>query len=200
MCRTLIYRIEHMKNTDAAQLFCIRPSPFGPVAVLWSVHEGRPKIWQVILSKSGFSSVQAVAAASGEFIPASCAVIDAAADDISAFLHGDDVRISLDMIRLDRCSDFQAKVLRAEYGIPRGCVSTYQRIAHHTGTPAGARAVGTALARNPFPVVIPCHRALRTDLTLGGYQGGLAMKRALLEAEGVEFDDAGRVVPEHMFY
>jgi alkylated DNA nucleotide flippase Atl1 len=60
----------------------------------------------------------------------------------------------------------------------------------------GVRAVGTALARNPFPLVVPCHRAVRSDRTLGGFQGGLEMKRALLEMEGVEFDSKNRVQPD----
>jgi len=61
-------------------------------------------------------------------------------------------------------------------------------------------AVGTALAKNPFPIVIPCHRAVRSDGTLGGYQGGLEMKRALLEMEGVYFDTFDRVLTEAFFY
>ncbi len=88
----------------------------------------------------------------------------------------------------------------AEYGIPRGSVSTYGRMAAHLGIPGGARAVGNALATNPFPIVIPCHRAIRSDGTLGGYQGGLAMKRILLEQEGVVIDDRGRVRSTKLYY
>jgi len=79
-------------------------------------------------------------------------------------------------------------------------MSTYQRIASYLGNANGARAVGTALANNPFPIIIPCHRAIRSDGTLGGYQGGLEMKRALLEMEGVLFNTLGRVVTEEFFY
>ncbi|HUV77781.1 MAG TPA: MGMT family protein [Desulfobacterales bacterium] len=61
-------------------------------------------------------------------------------------------------------------------------------------------AVGTALAKNPFPIIIPCHRAVRSDGTLGGYQGGLEMKRALLEMEGVCFDTLDRVLTKGFFY
>ncbi|HUT21711.1 MAG TPA: MGMT family protein, partial [Anaerolineae bacterium] len=63
-----------------------------------------------------------------------------------------------------------------------------------------ARAVGNALARNPFPLVIPCHRAIRAGGTLGGYQGGSGMKRALLEIEGVQFSGEGRVVAPRTYY
>jgi methylated-DNA-[protein]-cysteine S-methyltransferase len=73
-------------------------------------------------------------------------------------------------------------------------------MAEHLGVPGGARAVGRALARNPFPVVIPCHRAVRTDGDLGGYQGGVPMKRALLEMEGVAFTEAGRVRMDRVHY
>jgi methylated-DNA-[protein]-cysteine S-methyltransferase len=106
----------------------------------------------------------------------------------------------LEMIRLDLCTQFQQKVLRAEHGIPRGRVSTYQRIARHIGNAKGARAVGTALAKNPFPIIIPCHRAVRSDGTLGGYQGGVDMKRALLEMEGVYADTNDRVPTTAFFY
>jgi methylated-DNA-[protein]-cysteine S-methyltransferase len=56
------------------------------------------------------------------------------------------------------------------------------------------------LARNPFPIIIPCHRAIRSDGRLGGFQGGPAMKRALLELEGVEISAAGRVLAERFYY
>jgi len=89
------------------------------------------------------------------------------------------------MPRIDHCSKFQQKVLRAASAIPRGKISTYQRIAKQIGKPKAVRAVGRALANNPFPLIIPCHRVIRSDGSLGGYQGGLKMKRALLKKEGV---------------
>jgi methylated-DNA-[protein]-cysteine S-methyltransferase len=78
-------------------------------------------------------------------------------------------------------------------------MSTYQRIAGHLGNPQAARAVGTALAHNPFPIIVPCHRAIRSDGTLGGFQGGMEMKRILLEMEGVPVDGSGRVVAGQLF-
>jgi O-6-methylguanine DNA methyltransferase len=91
-------------------------------------------------------------------------------------------------------------ISNAGFGIPRGKLSTYNLIARHVGKPSAARAVGRALATNPFPIIIPCHRAIRSDRTLGGYQGGLAMKRALLEMEGINLDGRGRVVTSAFFY
>ena len=120
--------------------------------------------------------------------------------DIQSFLSGNNVVFGTRLLELDRCRPFQKRVLLAEYAIPRGFVSTYGRIARHLGVPGGARAVGNALAHNPFPIVIPCHRALRSDGSLGGFQGGLDMKRRLLEMEGARFQPGGRIVPDQVWY
>ncbi len=109
------------------------------------------------------------------------------------YLEGEPLRLPLSLIDLEQCSPFQRRVLLAEYGIPRGRVSTYGRLAAGLGVPAAARAVGGALARNPFPIIIPCHRTVRSDGDLGGFRGGPEMKRALLELEGVEITSTGRV-------
>ncbi|MFH2034522.1 MAG: MGMT family protein [Candidatus Margulisiibacteriota bacterium] len=84
-----------------------------------------------------------------------------------------------------KLSPFRQKVLQAVAKIPRGKVSTYALIARHIGHPGAARAVGTALAKNPTPINIPCHRVICSDGRLGNYQGGSTMKKALLEKEGV---------------
>lgn len=86
-----------------------------------------------------------------------------------------------------------------ESKIPSGKVSTYSRIASKLGNSSAARAVGNALARNPFPLVIPCHRAIRSDGSLGGYAGGIDMKKKLLELEGIEFDYRGRVIIKNVW-
>jgi methylated-DNA-[protein]-cysteine S-methyltransferase len=70
---------------------------------------------------------------------------------------------------------------------------TYGRLADLLGHSGAARTVGTALARNPFPLVIPCHRVVRSDGELGDFGGGTGMKQALLEMEGVEFAADGKV-------
>jgi len=190
-----------MMKAETPQAFhYLRDTPFGPVAVLWSVYGSQPKIRRVLLSKSGVSAKLAVKTSFPESISSSCAEIDAVANQILAFLNGDDIRFSLNIIRLNVCSTFQQEVLRTEHGIPRGSVSTYQRIANRLGISNGARPVGGALANNPFPIIIPCHRAIRSDGTLGGYQGGLKMKRTLLKMEGVFFNASGHVITDKFFY
>ena len=78
---------------------------------------------------------------------------------------------------------FQQKVLKATQAIEFGTVRSYREIAVETGCPGASRAVGNALGRNPVPIVIPCHRVIKTDGTLGGFSGGLDIKRYLLRLE-----------------
>ncbi len=192
--------IKRIKNRGTAiSSFCNRSTPFGPVALLWSVFDDQPKIFRVLLSRPGVPANHQVAALFPDSTASSCSEIDFIADDVEGFLGGEEIQYSLEMVRLDLCSGFRQEVLRAEHGITRGAVSTYQRIAGHLGNPNGARAVGNALANNPFPIIIPCHRSIRSDRTPGGYQGGTTMRRAVLEMEGIGVDDRGRIVTGNLF-
>jgi O-6-methylguanine DNA methyltransferase len=84
-------------------------------------------------------------------------------------------------------SEFEQAVLHKALEIPRGEVRPYAWIAREIGRPKAVRAVGTALANNPVPLVIPCHRVVRSDGIIGQYGlGGSANKRGMLEAEGVD--------------
>jgi methylated-DNA-[protein]-cysteine S-methyltransferase len=89
-------------------------------------------------------------------------------------------------LRLDRAllGPFARRVLGRTARIPYGQVSTYARVAAAAGSPRASRAAGNALARNPIPIVIPCHRVLRSGGAMGGYAGGLDRKARLLELEG----------------
>jgi len=178
----------------------IEKTPFGPVVIAWAEFEDGPKVCRVHLSKPGSSAEAAAAGLYPESRPASCAAIDAVARGIRDFLAGEDVAFSLDSAAMATRPAFQQSVLRAEHGIPRGRVSTYGLIAAHLGASKAVRAVGNALATNPFPIIVPCHRAIRTGGEIGGYQGGPQMKRVLLEREGVAFDAAGRAVVRRFHY
>lgn len=79
---------------------------------------------------------------------------------------------------------FTRDVLRTTAAIPFGDVSTYAGVAQAAGRPRAVRAAGNALGANPMPVVVPCHRVLRTGGGLGGYTGGLERKEFLLRLEG----------------
>jgi O-6-methylguanine DNA methyltransferase len=87
-------------------------------------------------------------------------------------------------------TDFERDVLMKALAIPHGQVRPYGWIAAEIGRPKAVRAVGTALAHNPVPLVIPCHRVVRSDGTIGQYSlGGSDVKRRILRAEGLEPDE-----------
>jgi methylated-DNA-[protein]-cysteine S-methyltransferase len=178
----------------------IQSTPFGSVGVIWTDLNDNPKIVRILLSSPGSSAEDQVSRVYPNLNASSCAEIDDIANAIEGLLEGEEIEFSLDVTDLSLCTEFQRLVLRAEHGIPRGSVSTYRLIAEYLGKRNGARAVGNALAHNPFPLIVPCHRAIRSDRYLGGYQGGLEMKRALLAREGISFDNAGRVTCAHFHY
>jgi len=82
-------------------------------------------------------------------------------------------------------TDFQKKVWGAMQKIPFGQTRSYGWLAKQVGDKNKARAVGGACGSNPFPILIPCHRVIKEDGGLGGYGGGLSLKRKLLKIEGV---------------
>lgn len=83
-----------------------------------------------------------------------------------------------------RGTEFQRLVWRLTRAIPYGSIVTYAALARAAGRPHAARAIGQCMARNPVPVVVPCHRVVGSTGELRGFGGGLAMKRALLKMEG----------------
>lgn len=102
--------------------------------------------------------------------------------DLRAYLEGRIVSFSYP-IDMDGLTPFQRQVLRMVATIPYGETRSYSWVAQATGKPAAQRAVGQALAANPLPLLIPCHRVIGKDGDLGGYTGGVKLKRRLLELE-----------------
>ena len=94
--------------------------------------------------------------------------------------HGFDTPLDWSLIR-----GFQRRVLEATVAIPFGQVSTYRMVATEAGNALASRATGNALGANPIPIIIPCHRVLRTGGGFGGYTGGIHRKEQLLALEGV---------------
>ncbi len=102
---------------------------------------------------------------------------------IARALNGQRVDFDLDILDLDICTAFQIKVLEAARRIPFGRVVAYGDIARGIGEARAARAVGNALARNPFPVIYPCHRVVTASGLLGGYIAGSDIKAGILRRE-----------------
>jgi methylated-DNA-[protein]-cysteine S-methyltransferase len=186
-----------MKQTNKK---IIKPTPFGSVCVVWHASNKLPRIIHILLSRPGLSAEDHAS----EYFPdagkSSCVEIDTIADSIMACLEGEVIKFSLRDVDLSQFTKFQQSVLRAQYAIPRGSVSTYGLVAAHVGAPGGARAIGNVMATNPFPIIVPCHRTILSNLHLGGFQSGGEMKRALLEMEGIVFDEEGRVACKRLHY
>jgi methylated-DNA-[protein]-cysteine S-methyltransferase len=178
----------------------IQSTLYGPVVIIWIATASHAKVVRVLLSSPVALATKTVATLYPDSHEFSCRQIDSLSQAICRFLEGEAVAFSIDVADLGVCGEFQRRVLVAEHEIPRGRVSTYKLIAAHLGTPNAARAVGNALARNPFPLIVPCHRAIRSDYNLGGYQGGVVMKQSLLIKEGIAFDESRRVICSPFYY
>ena len=93
-------------------------------------------------------------------------------------------------------SIFFVSVWRTAQTIPWGEVRTYKWLSAQLKNPRASRAAGNALGKNPLPIVVPCHRIVRSDGALGGFSapGGISLKRKLLALEGIQFDKRGKVI------
>jgi len=100
------------------------------------------------------------------------------------------------IISLDGLTAFQKVVLERVMEIPAGKVSTYKDVASAVGRPRAYRAVGNIMANNPFPYLVPCHRVVKSDLSIGGYGPSPEMKARFLKGEGVDMDK-GKVKARH---
>ena len=176
------------------------PSAFGTLRIVWRETSEGAKVHRLLLPGEGIPAEEVMRTTCAGIRPLSNPTIEVLTEQIRSFLKGEAVDFEVRLVDLGECSEFQKSVLLAEHKIPRGWVSTYGRIARSLGSPNAARAVGTALARNPFPIIIPCHRTVRSNGDLGGFGGGLKMKRALLELEGVEFSATGKVLSDRFYY
>ena len=110
------------------------------------------------------------------------------ADPLTAYFGGEALEpaaLPVDLLG----TEFQVRVWEALRRVPRGQVRTYAGIATDVGSPRAMRAVGMANAKNPLPIVVPCHRIVEVGHKLGGYSGGLDRKRFLLRLEGVRVEE-----------
>jgi methylated-DNA-[protein]-cysteine S-methyltransferase len=105
--------------------------------------------------------------------------------ELARYLSGERVSFRRHKVALSPLPGFLTAALSAARKIPYGQVRTYGWLAKAAGNPKAARAAGQAMARNPLPIIIPCHRVIAASGGLGGFGGGLEMKRRLLELEGV---------------
>lgn len=185
-------------KTDFPFVYDLIPSPLGEVGIVRRPKGTRP-VRMIFLPHQGVSTSETILETFPAAVPSS-GKKGKIGMQIEAYLAGEAVNFSISELDFEVCGEFERRVLLADHQIPRGRVMTYGGLAAKAGVPGGARAVGNVMAGNPFPLVIPCHRVIRSGGSLGGFGGGLPMKRELLETEGVVFDGQDRVRPEYILH
>ena len=161
--------------------YAMSDSPFGPL-LLAATPKGLVK-----LSLPGHDPEEALEDLAARISPRvleAPARLDEARRELDLYFEGKLTEFDLPLDwQLSR--DFRRRALRAIDRIPYGKTRNYTEIARSAGNERAVRAAGSACGSNPIPIVVPCHRVLRTSGALGGYGGGLPMKEALLELEGI---------------
>lgn len=156
-------------------------SPFGPMRIAASPRGLVELTWRAP-SDEAF-----VAGLEGRYreapVVCDCGELEAAERQLLEYFERRRRRFELP-VDLAEATEFQRAVLGAAAALGFGEVATYGEIARRIGRPRASRAVGNALGRNPVAIVVPCHRVVRGDGTLGGYTGGLEYKEILLDIEG----------------
>lgn len=180
-------------------------APWGPIR-LAATERGLAALDQLVTAEAFAERLERrfrthpldVAAAPRE--SAAVAHLRAAIDAVRSFLDGDLAALERIAIDLDDRAGWDRLVLGAVRGIPPGATASYGEVARMIGKPGAARAVGGAVGRNPVGLVIPCHRVIAGDGSIGGYgggwwggrQAGLELKRELLAREGVNVEVPAR--------
>lgn len=155
--------------------------------ICWRCREGRAGIERIVLN-ADVPSQNSQGICAGNFAcqnngDPSPPQIEDIVRKLNLLLQGREVEFPLGILNMDKLTRFQHEVLAFTSGIPRGEVRSYREVAEAVGRPKAARAVGNALASNPFPLAVPCHRVIRTDGGIGGFGAGPEIKRKLLALE-----------------
>lgn len=176
----------HMEASNKKTLhdayLSICDTPLGPISIMWIQRENKTKVIRFVLPKREDSNCLINVPVRQKKLPADlvslCRLLD-------MYFQGKDVNFPHHILHYDLCSPFQRQVLKACASIPRGKVVTYGMVAKHLGEIRLSRAIGQALTKNPFPIVIPCHRVVYSNGHIGGFSAGKDMKEWLLEREGI---------------
>lgn len=168
----------------------INDSPIGEIVIIWKKNPF--KIEEIILSTPKKTANEiAIDKYPNVELKKSPKKLKKIIKELNKYFNEKDAHFSLDYLNLDKLTDFQRKVLIAEFNTKKGTVNSYGQLAKAVDNPKAYRAVGSALSKNPFPIIIPCHRTVKSDRTIGGFGGvksGLESKKTLLELEGIMVD------------
>lgn len=155
-------------------------TPLGPVFVA----AGERGLRRVSYGRSEAAFLAALAAEFGVPAARDEAALAGALAQLEEYFAGRRRAFDLPLDLRDR-TPFQRRVMAAVAAIPFGRVESYGEVAERVGAPRGARAVGGVMRQNPLPLIVPCHRVVRGDRSLGGFFGGLEYKARLLALEGL---------------
>jgi methylated-DNA-[protein]-cysteine S-methyltransferase len=187
--------------------YTLFPSDFGILGIIWQQPPRGFCVHRIFLPCDHKRLKSLISQRYPQSKPGFCSAVDTLGKKIIYYFKGVPCTFPLQNLAFEQCSPFQKKVLLAEYQVPRGWVTTYGRIASHLQIPGGARAVGGALSHNPFPIVIPCHRTIKSSGDIGGFGGelpgfslGSKLKQILLKLEGVTVSAQGKVINPHFYY
>ena len=166
----------------ADAVYTTLPSPIGPLVIV----QGDRGVLRIAFEGEPLDRTLArVAAGVGPRIVQSDRELAATRDTLSAYFEGEDATPALPVDLSLVAGPFRRTVLETLHArVHHGEVVTYKQLAEQAGNPRAVRAVGTACAGNPVPIVVPCHRVLPSTHRLGNYGGGPERKRALLALEG----------------
>ncbi len=155
---------------------------FGTIAILFENNSAR--IRRIFLPQKDKKSLELLVRSAGGTKEGSSPVVTGLKQKIQAYFRGNPIGCDWDILDMSNLTVLQQKALRETVAIPYGSVRSYGEIARRIGRPKAARFIGATMARNPFPIIIPCHRVIGAKGRLGGYGGGLELKRRLLQLEG----------------
>jgi methylated-DNA-[protein]-cysteine S-methyltransferase len=169
-------------RTELRQRYCVFDTAIGPCGVAWNEH-GVTRLRLPDASRSALERRLARAAIPDTPPPHIAAIIA----QVQRYLTGEKVEFSSVTVDLPDAAPFDRHVYDAARSLGWGCVASYGDLARQLGAPREAREVGQALARNPIPIIIPCHRVVASGGKIGGFSapGGTATKERLLALEGV---------------
>lgn len=155
----------------------------GSVAIVWKKVNGIVKIVEIEITGPKLSAEQRVAVKYPQSSISTCGKVTQLSEKIKRYCQGKNEEFTLEMFDFNGIPKFRKDVYHALFNTKRGETLSYGELALISGYPGAARAVGTAMKNNPFPLIVPCHRVIKSDGSLGEFFGAEGMKKKLIEME-----------------
>lgn len=174
----LEFKVRDMQDIEQQLFYRLYDDCWLDYGIVWTKCSGQVMIKEIILSKAALNKL----VTEPEMEEGVENVVNQLAAEIQRYLDGENVLFSLANLDLTQLSPFQRVVLERLYQVPYGTVVSYKELAALAGSQA-VRAVGSVMRKNPFPLVFPCHRVIKSDGTSGRYQPGTDVKIKLLALE-----------------